>query len=57
MEILFYPEISDGNFKGAFWTFKQWLALNNGMSIVLILTSLYKAFSGYKCQFLWKSPA
>ena len=40
-----YPEIGDGNFKGALWTFIQWLALKMreryGISIVLLLTSSY----------------
>ena len=46
-----YPETGDGKFKCTLWTFKQWLALkmrvHYGMSIVLLLTSSNKTFSGY----------
>ena len=35
-----YPNISDGNFKGALWNLNQWLALkmrvHYGISIVLL---------------------
>ena len=49
-----YPKIGDSKFKGALWTCKQWLALKclkmwvrYWISIVLLLTCSYKAFSGY----------
>ena len=50
-----YPEIDDVNIKGALWTFKQWLALKMrvrcGLSIVVLLTSPCKAFSGYDAKY------
>ena len=50
-KVLAYPEIGDANFKGTLWTIKRWLALKlrvrYGISIVLLLTSSYKALSGY----------
>ena len=52
-----YSEIDHANFKGELRTSKQWLALKMrvhcGISIVLLLTSSYKAFSGYG---LWRGP-
>ena len=48
-----YTEIDDVNLKGTLWTFKQRLAIGLklrvccGISIVLQLTSSYKALSGY----------
>ena len=46
-----YPEIGGGNFKGALWIFKQWLALKIrvpcGISIFLLLTSSCQVFLGY----------
>ena len=40
-----YPEIGDGNFEDALWTFKQWQALkmwvHYGISIILLWTSSY----------------
>ena len=43
IQLLAYSEIDDANFKGALWTFKQWLALemrmHYGISIVILLIS------------------
>ena len=37
-----YPKIRNGNFKGALWTFKQWLAfkvqVHYGIFIVLLFS-------------------
>ena len=45
-----YPEIGYGNFKGALWTFTQWLALEMRVRYEISfvpLTSSCKAISGY----------
>ena len=46
-----FPETDDPKFKGALWTFKQWLTLKlrvrYGISTVLLQTSSHKAVSGY----------
>ena len=48
---LTYPEIDNNNFKSTLCTFQQWSALKMrvcyGISLLLLLTSSYKAFSGY----------